>query len=63
MDITVKFDQDTSVRKDYGMPVLDANTADAQTLFPARNTAAVADTGVSIDCSEMEILKMMGIGR
>ena len=45
------------------MPVLDANPANAQTLFPARNTAAVADTGASVDCSGIEILKMMGIGR
>ena len=65
MDITVKFDQDqyTLVRQEYGMPALDANTADAQTLFPARNTTAVADTGASVDCSGIEILKMMGIGR
>ena len=65
INITVKFDQDqyTSVRQDYRVPVLDANTANAQTLFPARNTAAVADTGASVDCSGIEILKMMGIGR
>ena len=65
MDITVKFDQDqyTSVRQDYGMPVLDTNTFNAQTLFPARNSAAVADTGASVDCSWIEMLKMMGIGR
>ena len=45
------------------MPVLDTNTFNAQTLFPARNSAAVADTGASVDCSWIEMLKMMGIGR
>ena len=65
IDITVKFDQDqyTSVRQDYGMPVLDANTVNAQTLFHARNSTAVADTGASVDCSCIEMLKMMRIGR
>ena len=45
------------------MSELDANTVYAQTLFPARNDAAIADTGASVDCSGIEILKMLGIGR
>ena len=65
MDIAVKLDPDqyTLLRRVYGMSELDANTVYAQTLFPARNAAAIADTGASVDCSGIEILKMLGIGR
>ena len=65
MDITVKLDPDqcSLLHREYGMSELDANTVHAQTLFPARNAAAIADTGASVDCSGIEILKMLGIGR
>ena len=65
MDIAVKLDPDqyTLLRRVYGMSELDANTVYAQTLLTARNAAAIADMGASVDCSGIEILKKLGIGR
>ena len=65
MEISVKFDPDqcSLLRREYGISELDANTVHTQTLFPARNAAAIADTGASVDCSGIEISKMLGIGR
>ena len=65
MDISVKFDQEhcNLLRREHRIPELDTNTFDNQALFPARKTAAIADTGASVDCSGIDILKMLGIGR
>ena len=65
MDISVKFDPEhcNLLRREYRIPELDTNTVHNQALFPARKTAAIADTGASVDCSGIEILKMLGIGR
>ena len=47
MDISVKFDPDQCnlLRREYGISELDTNTVHTQALFPARNAAAIADTG------------------
>ena len=65
MDISVKFDPThcNTLRREHRIPELDTNTVDNQALFPARKTAAIADTGASVDCSGIEILKMLGIGK
>ena len=65
MDISVKFDLDhcNLLRREYRIPELDTNTVHNQALFPARKNAAIADTGDCVDCSGIEILKMLGIGR
>ena len=65
MEISVKFDptQCNTLRREHGMPELDTNTINNQALFPARKTIAVADTGASVDCSGIDILNMLGIGR
>ena len=56
MDISVKFDPDhcNLLRREYRIPELDTNTVHNQALFPARKTAAIADTGASVDCSGIE---------
>ena len=65
MEISVKFDPThcNTLRREHRMSELDTNTMNNQALFPARKTIAVADTGASVDCSGIDILKMLGIGR
>merc|ERR1712055_1020910 len=65
MDILVKFDpiHCNKLRREHRIPELDTNTINNQALFPARETVADADTGASVDCSGIDILKMLGIGR
>ena len=64
MEISVKFDPThcNTLRREHRMSELDTNTMNNQALFPARKTIAVADTGASVDCSGIDILKMLGIG-
>merc|ERR1712215_508988 len=65
ISISVKFDpaQCNTLCREHGMPELDTNTINNQAFFPARKTIAVADTGASVDCSGIDILNMLGIGR